>query len=131
MFRKAKKTLMTLVGLFFFFTQTATTAFAGCQDNEVRTALGCIPVGSEVGSLNEFVGWIIGRAIFVGSGIAFLLMVLGSFQILTSAGNPEKARAGKEVLTSAVSGLLFIIFSIFLLRLVGVDILHIPGLGAN
>jgi len=56
-------------------------------------------------------------------------MVLGAIQILTSAGNPDKVKAGKELITSALSGLLLVILSIFLLKLIGVDILHIPGLG--
>jgi len=91
----------------------------------VWTALGCIPTNN----LNSFAGWILGKIIFVASGIAFLLMAFGAFQIITSAGNPEKVQAGKELITSCVSGLLFIILSLFLLKLIGVDILHIPGFG--
>lgn len=93
-----------------------------CGGNEIETGIGCIPVGG----VNQFVAWILSRTIFVASGIAFLLMILGAIQILTSAGNPEKVKAGGELITSALSGLLFIIFSVFLLRIVGVDILHLP-----
>ena len=88
------------------------------------TAVGCIPVSN----LNDFIGWLLSKLIFVASGIAFLLMVFGAIQILTSAGNPDKVKAGKELITSALSGLLLVILSIFLLKLIGVDILHIPGL---
>lgn len=86
------------------------------------TAIGCIPVNN----LNSFVGWLLGRLIFVASGIAFLLMAVGAFQILTSAGTPEKVKAGKELITSALTGLIFIILSMFILKLIGVDILHLP-----
>ena len=92
--------------------------------DQIKTAIGCVPVGD----LNEFAGWLLGKIIFVASGIAFLLMAFGAFQIITSAGSPEKAKAGSELITSALSGLLFIILSVFLLKLIGVDILHIPGL---
>jgi len=96
----------------------------GSKADGIRTAIGCIPTNN----LNEFVKWILTRVVFVASGIAFLLMAFGAFQIITSAGSPEKAKAGSELITSALSGLLFIILSVFLLKLIGVDILHIPGL---
>jgi len=88
------------------------------------TAFGCVPTND----FNGFVGWLLSKLIFIASGVAFLLMVLGAIQILTSAGNPDKVKAGKELITSALSGLLLVILSIFLLKLIGVDILHIPGL---
>ena len=95
-----------------------------CDNNTgVKTALGCIPANS----LNDFVGWLLKKLIFIASGIAFLLMALGAIQILTSAGKPESVKAGGELITSAISGLLLIILSLFLLKLIGVDILHIPG----
>ncbi|MBU2577571.1 pilin [Patescibacteria group bacterium] len=97
------------------------------SDTGIYTSLGCIPVNN----LNLFIQWLMGKAILVGSGIAFLLMVVGAFQILTSAGTPEKVKAGKELITSAIGGLVFIILSVFLLRLIGVDVLHLPGFEAN
>jgi hypothetical protein len=66
-------------------------------------------------------------AISLGGGIAFLIMGVGAFLFITSQGNPEQLQKGKEMIVSAGAGLLFIIFSIFLLRLIGVDILKIPG----
>lgn len=92
------------------------------KGGNVWTAIGCIPVNN----LNSFVGWLLGRLIFIASGIAFLLMAVGAFQILTSAGTPEKVKAGKELITSALTGLIFIILSMFILSLIGVDILHLP-----
>jgi len=66
-------------------------------------------------------------SIGIGGVVAFLLIVFGGFQIILSAGNPEKIKAGKEMITSAIAGLLLIIFSVFILRLIGYDILKIPG----
>ena len=90
----------------------------------IDTAIGCIPMGNT----NEFIGFILGWAIGVGGGIAFLLMLFAGFQIMTSAGNPDRLRAGQELLTSAVSGLILLIFSVFILRTIGIDILGITGL---
>lgn len=58
--------------------------------------------------------------------LAFMLVLFGALQMMMSAGNPEKLNEGKELVTAAVIGLLFIIFSVFLLRIIGVDILGIP-----
>jgi hypothetical protein len=95
------------------------------NDTGINTALGCIPVND----LNEFVGWLLRNLTFIATGIAFFLMVFGAIQILTSSGNPDKVKVGGELITSAISGLLFIILSVFLLKLIGVDILQIPGFG--
>lgn len=88
----------------------------------IWTAIGCIPA-----TPNGFVQRILPFAIGIGGGIAFLLMLFGGLQIMTSAGNPEKLNAGRELVTSAIVGLLLIIFSVFLLKLIGADILGIPG----
>ena len=91
----------------------------------INTAIGCIPTGS----LNKFVAWFLSKLIFIASGIAFLLMAFGALKIITSAGSPESIQAGKELITSSLAGLVFIILSLFLLKLIGVDILQIPGFG--
>jgi len=49
--------------------------------------------------------------------------------MLTSAGNPDTLAAGKSRLTSAVIGLLIVIFATLLLQIIGFDILKIPGFG--
>jgi hypothetical protein len=91
----------------------------------VWTAMGCIPTTPE-GFLQKFLTIGVG----MGGGIAFLLILFGAFQILTSTGNPEKLNEGKELVGAAISGLLLIIFSLFILRVIGFDILRIPGFGA-
>jgi len=90
----------------------------------VWTALGCIHTTPQL-----FIGEILRIGVSIGGGIAFLLILFGGFQILTSAGNPEKLNAGKELITSAITGLLIIIFSLFILRLIGFNIFRIPGFG--
>src|SRR3989339_2018392 len=91
----------------------------------INTAIGCIPVENT----NEFMGWILGWAIGVGGGIAFLLIIYASFMVMTSQVNPEKLKAGQELLTSAISGLIMLIFSVFILRFIGIDILKLDKFG--
>lgn len=99
----------------------------GTPQEGIETALGCIPTKDTTG----FIAWILKFAIGIGGGIAFILMLIGVFQIITSSGDPERLKAGKELITSALIGLLMIIFSIFLLKLIGMDILQIPGFGTQ
>ncbi|MBI5448698.1 hypothetical protein HY948_00020 [Candidatus Gottesmanbacteria bacterium] len=102
----------------------AANPFEGCNGGAVNTAIGCIPTDPSA-LFSKFFQFGIG----IAGGIAFLLILFGGFQILTSAGNPEQMNEGKELISSAVAGLLLIIFSVFLLRIIGVTILGIPGFG--
>ncbi len=101
------------------------------NDGGVWTAVGCLGQGSEDnpgGKLNDFIRSFLGIGTGIGGGIAFLLILFSGFQRITSTGNPEKLHEAKDLMTAAISGLLLIIFSVFLLRLIGVNVLQIPGL---
>lgn len=87
-----------------------------------QTAIGCVHT-NPAEFVKDFMTWVLG----IGGGLAFLMMLMGAFQMLTSAGNPETLNAGKDRLTSAVIGLLLVIFAILLLQIIGVGILRIPG----
>ena len=62
-----------------------------------KTAIGCIHT-----SPPEFVKDLITFVIGIGGGLAFLMMLLGAYQMLSSAGNPETLKAGQDRLTSAI-----------------------------
>jgi len=98
-----------------------------CGQDMVETALGCISTKADAGSGSFFTS-VIKIVVGIGGGLALLLMLFGVFIVTTSAGIPDKLKEGKEIITSAISGLIFIILSVFLLRLIGVDILGLPGL---
>ena len=101
-----------------------------CRDcinnkNGVWTAIGCIS-----GDLSTVIKEkIFGLGVGFGGIVALLCIIYAAFQIQTSQGNPEKIKKGQELLTSCIMGLTLIIFSVFILKLIGVDILRIPGFG--
>ncbi len=103
-------------------------ACVGCMTNssdttqKTWTAIGCIQTDP-----NDLLGWIIKLGMGLAGGIAFLLILFGGLQIMTSAGNPEQLNAGRELVSSAITGLILIIFSIFLLSFIGINIIGIPG----
>lgn len=96
-----------------------------CDEGEINTALGCISTDATSGGL---IGSILELAIGLGGATALALMLYGFYIITTSAGIPDKVKAGQEIITSAVGGLLFIIFAVVLMQLIGVKILQLPGL---
>ncbi|MBU4210646.1 hypothetical protein KKC08_05835 [Patescibacteria group bacterium] len=96
---------------------------ADSTDPQVNTALGCIPV-----QIDGLVAWLLPYLFGIIGGISFLLMVYSFILLATSGGDPKKVQGAKETLTSAVTGLLLSIFALFILKLIAVDILKIPGL---
>lgn len=94
-----------------------------CAADEIKTAIGCIPTQKE-GFAKFFLGYLLG----IGGLVAFFLILYAGFQILTSKGNPEKIEGAKQLLTAALAGAFFIIFSAVILQLMNVDILgNLPG----
>lgn len=86
----------------------------------IQTALGCIPT-----EVTPLVSWLFKYGISIAGGIAFLMIIFSAFQMITSSGDPEKLQKAKQMLGSAIAGLIFIIFAVFLLRIIGVEILGI------
>lgn len=101
-----------------------TSATTPCDGDGIKTAIGCIHT-SPVGFVQDGLKFVLG----ISGGLAFLMMILGAFQMMTSAGNPDTLKAGQDRLTSAVIGLLFVIFATLLLQIIGIDILKLPGFG--
>ena len=96
---------------------------ADSANPKVNTALGCIPV-----QIDQLVAWLLPYLFGIAGGISFLLMVYSFILMATSSGDPKKFQGARETLTSAITGLLVSIFALFILRLIAVDILKIPGL---
>jgi len=93
------------------------------DEGKAWTALGCIPTEPM-----DLVKWLFPYFLGFGGLAAFGLIVYSGFQLMISSGDPQKIQGAKETITSAVTGLIFIILSLFLLRLIGVNILGLPGL---
>jgi len=76
-----------------------------------------------------FVKSIMGIVLGVAGGIAVILIIAAGFSLMTSQGNHEVIQDARARIIAAIAGLLFIIFSVAILEIIGVDILHIPGFG--
>lgn len=60
-----------------------------------------------------------------GGIVTFLLIIYSAILVMTSSGDPEKIKKAKEILTSALLGLIFVILSIFILKFISGDLLGI------
>ena len=58
----------------------------------------------------------------IAGGIAFLLMVFGSYRLIFAGGDPEAVQQGRQIITAAIAGLIVIAFSVYILNLIGVAI---------
>lgn len=132
-----KKKLLSIFFAIFIFSATnlispMNVSAQACQPAHgnagtgIQTAVGCISV---LGTPEQFLGDILRWAVGIGGGIAFLLILYAGFMVMTSGGNPERLKAGQELLTSAISGLILLIFSIFILNFIGIDILRLDLFG--
>lgn len=97
----------------------------GSQGNGIWTALGCINITNENGIIQSLFRIGIGLA----GAIALLCNMYAAFLFQTSRGNPEGIKKAQDLITSCIAGLLLIVFSVFILRLIGYNILRIPGFG--
>lgn len=88
----------------------------------VNTALGCIPV-----EMSAFVPWLMMYMSGIAGGIAFLTAGYGFILMATSGGDPKAVQGAKETVTSALVGLVVAVFAVFILRLIVVGILKLPG----
>lgn len=91
----------------------------------------CLQVDTAIGALKtdptNFVASIFSLLLGISGGIALILIIISGYRLMSSQGNPEQVQGAREMLTSAIVGLLFIIFSFVILQIIGVTILHIPG----
>ncbi|MCS7093149.1 MAG: hypothetical protein NZL96_01815 [Patescibacteria group bacterium] len=94
------------------------------KNGKMYTALGCLNVNLS-GFLREE---LFPRALGMAGLIGFFCVIYSAFKLQTSRGSPEQIKKSQELLTSCISGLILVIFSVLVLRFIGVDILGLPGI---
>ncbi|MFA6081106.1 MAG: hypothetical protein WC741_01735 [Patescibacteria group bacterium] len=113
----------------YLSSSTLANDLAGClrcsSQNGMWTGMGCLSL--DLGTLIG--GFVLTSGIGIGGGFALLCIIYAAFMMQSSEGNPEKLKKAQEMITSCIMGLMLIIFSIFIMKLIGVNILKIPGFG--
>ena len=94
-----------------------------CPGGKCDTAIGKI----DANSITEVVQVIFKYVVSAAGVGAIILFLVGGYKIMLSRGDKEKLHEGRDTITSAVLGLVFIILSLVILQIIGVSILQIPG----
>ena len=105
---------------------TEATSCVRCASSDgMWTGMGCLPL-----DLNTLISsFVLSMGIGIGGMFALLCIIYSAFMMQSSQGNPEKLKKAQEMITSCIMGLMLIIFSVFIMKLIGVNILRIPGFG--
>lgn len=97
----------------------------------ISSSGGCSSVNTALGSWNTdpagFVRSLFGYLLSISGAIAVLIIMFAGYKMMMSQGDPEKIAGAREQMTAAIIGLLFLVFSLVILQVIGVDILHLPG----
>lgn len=108
-----------------FKFEDRTACLACANDGGVFSGIGCVKTDAK-----KFIEeTVFGLGIGLAGGFSLLCIIYAAFMMQSSQGNPEKLKKAQELITSCIMGLMLIIFSVFILKLIGVNILKIPGFG--
>lgn len=95
------------------------------NNNGMWTGMGCLPL-----DINRLISsFVLSTGIGIGGLFALLCIIYSAFMMQSSQGNPEKLKKAQEMITSCIMGLMLIIFSVLIMKIIGVNILRIPGFG--
>lgn len=98
-------------------------------------ASGCISFPTAIGNINttpgEFIKGLFGILLSLAGGVALVMIIYSGYRIMMSQGNKEGLQAARDTMTAAIVGLLFLIFSMVILQIIGVDILNLPNFRIN
>lgn len=92
------------------------------NDQKIWTGIGCIRpnISGIVESLfNTFSG--------IMGALVFFCLVSNGMRIMASRGNPETLKKSQEAMTACLVGFVVLVLSVLFLKIVGVNILQLPG----
>ena len=112
-----RKNLISIIFILFLFLPTISLAL---ELNYPEIGGLKIELGMNI---NQLVAWIYYFIISIGGIAAFLMLVWGGVQYLTSAGNPAQIRDAKDRIFSAILGLVIIFSSYLILKVINPELL--------
>jgi hypothetical protein len=106
--------------------QTVNTPCGGSTSTQCQTAIGAVST-----SPSGVITVIFRVFLSIAGTLAVFLIISSGYRLMTSRGNPDQVQQAREQFTSAIIGLLFLVFSLIILQFIGVDLLGLPGFNPN
>jgi hypothetical protein len=98
------------------------TPCGGSTTTSCQTAIG--PVSTTTAGVTKVIFRLF---LSIAGTIALFLIISSGYRLMVSRGNPEQIQHAREQFSSAIIGLLFLVFSLVILQFIGVDVLGLPG----
>lgn len=76
------------------------------------------PTWQSFTTIGDLVSVVVKNAFVLAGILCFILLILGGFNVIVSAGDPKKAEKGKGAITGAVIGLLLVIGSFWIIQII-------------
>lgn len=93
----------------------------------------CIEVDTAIGPIStdpiQFIQFAFTVLLSMSGGWAAYLIIVAGYKLMFSHGEAEEVKEAREKITSAIVGIVFMLLSIIILRVIGVDIFDLPGFG--
>ena len=96
--------------------------FAGQALNLSYPSMGGINLGLST-SIEQLVAWFYYFFVAISGLGAFVMLVAGGFKWMSSAGNPNEISEAKDIISNAILGMIVILASFLILRVINPDIL--------
>ena len=84
-----------------------------------------LPNPLQANTFQELIGRVVNFLLAIGAPILVLMIIIGAFQIMTGAGNPENITKGRQTITYAIIGYALLLLSkgitIIIEQLLGVN----------
>jgi hypothetical protein len=102
-------------------TLSANTFIATPDPGYAFTVFGCVQTTS-----GGFTNFFINFATSVIAGLGFLGMLYGAVKVMLARGDPAALTEGKRYIYGSILSVLVVLFSVFIVKIVGGTILKIP-----
>ncbi len=119
MIKKLKLFILSISSLILFAAPLAATAAPATVPTDINGNLNCgsdIKVGSSSGcnttdtsgAINNTISTVINVISVIVGAVAVVMIVVGGFRYVTSAGNPEGAKSARNTILYAIIGLVIV-----------------------